>query len=226
MAQKEDKKVEMTSEQFDELMNRLNRLENEKLAAQPQVNQVVSGAPQAHISPSGQLMGEQVKHDLDKSKYPDPRERLYDEKEFSRFALRDNINLYWNVFVTRYPNAFGVRVAEPRFQIEMRPRRFEADGTYQGKEWVRQVLVMHEDPDAAIETANLLGVEVPPVLDKEFLDEMRYQRCKLWLKDLLLPQPPSVTNQNNNRGEMVIGGMVVATYENAQDFNKALSEGE
>jgi hypothetical protein len=209
---KENTGVTLTKEQFDALMNRINKLENEK------VTQPVAQGPV--VTASG-VVGTKEKYPVNKSLYEDPRERLYDEKRLSRFNLRENYTLYWHIDISRYQTAQGLWFQEPRFELELRRKDLDEDGNSKG-EFVIQKFVGHEDYDAAVDIAQALGIEVDPDFSKQFIDEMRYHQMRLWLEELFFP-PKEIKSQNTGKHERVVGGKVVTFYENPKELNRDIS---
>lgn len=212
--------VTLTQDQFNEIMSRLNAAEN-KLANQPQTTSAPQSASQAQLTPQG-VRGIQEKFPTNKALYQDqdPRERLMSEKEFSRFNLKENYELFWNIEITRYQTAQGLWLQEPRFELELRKKAFDDDGNVRGA-WQIQKLVVHEDYDAAVDIAIALGIDVDPEMKVEFINEMRYQQFKLWLSDLLFPKK-TVKTANTGIKQEVVNGTAVTFYENPKDLNKEL----
>lgn len=210
------KRVSMTQDQFNELMNRLNKLETEKATAPTPPSEGAS------ITAGGQIIGVKEKYPINKAMYAhvNPIERLFSEPKLSRFAPRENYNMYFSVQTTRYQNAQGIHMAEPRFELELRKKVLEDDGTQKG-EYVIGKYISHEDYDAAIDIAQSLGVEIDPNFGKEFIDEMRYQQFRTWVEEQFY-QPKPIQQSNGGRKEMVVGGKVVTFYENPKDLAKEL----
>lgn len=206
--------VEIPADKLDELMKRLERLEAEKQQ---------SAVQSPTISKSGHIVGIQEKFPTNKAMYLhlDPRERLFNEPEFQRFAPRDNFSLYWDIKTTTYENKQGIHYSEPRFELEIRRKQLNDDGSVAG-EYVLGKHISHEDPDAAIELAQALNIDVDPQLGTDFLDEMRYQVWKMFVKELFYP-PKQIQQVNGGKKEMVVGGRVVTFYENPRDLNSDLS---
>lgn len=207
--------VTIPKDKFDELMARLDRIEAKKQQtyrpAEPSINQ------------SGQVIGIKEKYPTNKALYLhlDPRKRLFSEPEFARFAPEQNYSLYWDVKISTYDTAQGVKMSEPRFELEVRRKQLDEQGNILG-EYVLGKHVSHEDYDAAVELALTLGMDVDPSMGVEFLDEMRYQNWKMFVKELFFP-PKSIAQSNNGKKEMVVGGRVVTFYENPKELNKDIS---
>lgn len=209
---KSDKKtVEIPEDKLNYILEELNRLKQQQ-PAQP--------LQQATVTNAG-VQGTTEKYSTNKNLYSDPRERLFNEPEFQRFAIKDNYSMYWDILITRYQTAQGLWFQEPRFELELRRKDLDEEGNVK-REYVIQKLVAHEDFDAAIDIAKAVGVEIDDSMSKEFIDEMRYQTFKMWLKELFFP-PKTIQQVNNGRTEAVIGGTVVTVYENPSDLNRHLS---
>lgn len=207
--------VEIPAEQLSELMARLDKLEAEKKQSyQP---------TQAQISPTGQIMGIQERYPISKALYVhlNPIQRLLNEPAWKRFALEDNYHLLWDVFTTTYTTSTGVKMSEPRFELEIRQKQMDEDGNVIGEYQIGKH-VRHEDYDAAVELALSLGMEVDPNMGVEFLDEMRYQDWKMFINEIFFP-PKAISQSNNGKKEIVVGGKVVTFYENPKQLNKDIS---
>lgn len=210
------KQVSMTQDQFDQLMNRLNKLEQEKATAPTPPSE------QATISAGGQIIGVKEKFPINKALYAhvNPIERLFSEPRLTRFAPRENYSMYFSVQTTRYQNAQGVHMAEPRFELELRRKLLDDDGSQKG-EYVVGKFVTHEDYDAAIDIAQSLGLDIDPNFGREFIDEMRYQQFRTWVEEQFF-QPKPIQQVNGGKKELVVGGKVVTFYENPKDLTKSL----
>lgn len=208
--------VEIPEDTLKELMDRLAKLEAEKASRPAEPTQ------QATINSMGQVQGVREKYTINKAAYAhiDPRERLFDDPKLSRFAPRENYNLYWRVDTSRYQNAQGIWMAEPRFELELRRKALDDDGNVIGEYHVNK-LVSHEDWDAAVDIANALGLDIDPNMGKDFIDEMRYQNFRMWLEEQFF-QPKPIQRVNGGMKETVVGGKVVTFYENPKDLNKNL----
>lgn len=211
------KTVEISEDTLKELMERMAKLEAEK-ASRPA--ETAPGQPT--ITQNGQIQGVREKYTINRAAYAhvDPRERLFDEPKLSRFAPRENYTMYWNILTTRYQNAQGLWMAEPRFELEVRRKALDDEGNITG-EYSLGKLVSHEDWDAAVDIANSLGLDIDPAMGKDFIDEMRYQNFRMFVEELFY-QPKPIQQVNGGKKEMVVGGKVVTFYENPKDLNKDL----
>lgn len=164
----------------------------------------------------GSLIGSFEKYDLTPTNYPDPRDRLSQERRLDRFAFDINYELFWDIGISSYENIEGVRVKEPKFTLalgrklydeESGERRLNKDGDPMG--YIICRLIMHEDPEAALAIAQEQGIDIDETNEKAFLNEMRYLRMKDWLIECFYPAPKKNTGAVK---EMAIGGKIVETY--------------
>lgn len=208
--EKQEPQVTIPESQLNELLERMAKLEAQK-DYQPQ---------KATISPTGQVIGIQEKFPINKGLYLhlDPRERLMSEPQLKRFALDENYSLYWDVFVSTYTTSSGVKMSEPRFELQIRQKEFDDDGNETGEYQIAKH-VSHEDYDAAVELALSLGMDVDPQMGVDFLDEMRYQNWKMFIMEIFYP-PKTIKVTNSGKKEMVVDGRVVTFYENPKDLNR------
>lgn len=208
--------VEIEESTLKEILDRLKTLEAEK-ATRP-----TAPTQEPTISQSGHVQGIKEKYTINKAAYAhvDPRARLFKEPKLSRFAPEENYSMYWRVDNTRYQNAQGLWMAEPRFELEVRRKVLDDDGSVKGEYQVGK-LVSHEDWDAAIDIANSLGLEIDPNMGKEFIDEMRYQNFRMFVEELFFA-PTAIKQVNGGKKEMVVAGTVVTFYENPKDLVKDL----
>lgn len=209
--------VEIPEDTLKVLMDRIAALEAEK-ATRP-----AEALGQPTINNMGQVQGVREKYTINKAAYShvDPRERLFDEPKLSRFAPRENYSMYWGILVTRYQNAQGIWMAEPRFELEVRKKVLDEDGEPTGREYLLGKMVSHEDWDAAVDIANSLGMDIDPAMGSAFIDEMRYQNFRMFVEELFF-KPKPIQQVNGGKSEMVIGGTVVTVYENPKDLAKDL----
>lgn len=209
--------VEIPEDTLKVLMDRIAALESEK-ATRP-----VEPLGQPTINNMGQVQGVREKYTINKAAYQhvDPRERLFGEPKLSRFAPKENYSMYWKVLVTRYQNAQGIWMAEPRFELEVRKKVLDDDGTATGKEYQIGTMVSHEDWDAAVDIANSLGLDIDPSMGPAFIDEMRYQNFRMFVEELFF-KPKAIQQINGGKTETVIGGTVVTVYDNPKDLDREL----
>lgn len=155
------------------------------------------------------VVGSITKFTVDPKAYPDPRERLAKEPKLARFAFGENFELTWNVTVAGSPNGYetkeGVRVKEPKFQIELWAKDIGDAGDIKGKYLVCRG-IFFEDPQAAIFVAGENGLSVTDENEQEFLDEMRYIRIRDWLMEAFYPPK---AQEKVEKKEVAIGGKLV-----------------
>lgn len=209
-----EKKVEISEDKLNYILEELNRLKSERQ------NQPQQPLQQAQMGTHG-MVGTTEKYSTNKSNYADPRDRLFNEQEFQRFAIKDNYELTWDILVSRYQTAQGLWFTEPRFEMELRRLDLDEEGNIKRK-YLVQKYIKHEDFDAAVDIARALGMEIDDTMSKPFIDEMRYQDIKMWLRELFYP-PKTIQSSNSGRTEAVIGGTVVTVFENPTDLNRELS---
>lgn len=207
----EPKTVEISEDKLNYILEELGRLK---------ANNQNQPLQQATLGAKG-VVGTTEKYSTSKNLYEDPRERLLNEPDFQRFAIRDNYEITWEILVSRYQTAQGLWFTEPRFELELRRLDLDEEGRTKRK-FLIQKYVKHEDFDAAIDIAKALGIEIDDSMSKEFIDEMRYQDIKMWLRDVFFP-PKTITASNSGQTQAVINGTVVTVYENPKDLNRELS---
>lgn len=171
---------------------------------------------------SNGVQGRIFKYPVEKSFYPDPTERLYEEKRLTRYNLRENFVFDWDVEGVEYEK-YGVTYAEPRFTVRLFRRLFEEDGvTPSGKVALVNRAIMHEDEVVARHAADRLGISDTFDSHQDMLNEMRYHRFRQWLLDLFTP--PQVEQHNQQATQMVIDGKVVEVFDTEVLIDKGAAE--
>lgn len=219
---KEDKvenKVELTQEQFQELMQRLAKVESTSRESTP-------GKPQeVQLNDLGRAVGVLQKYSVDARDYDDPRPLLMDLPELQRFAFKENYFLLWDVEQLMYETKFGTSYSVPKFILKLYKRLYEDDGTPtpdidratgqqrlddQGKPMFRSYLVQRftttTDPNAAVSEARRMGISIENANTREFLDQMRFLEYKNWLLEVFQPKKPTTARRTEN---MVVGSTQV-----------------
>jgi hypothetical protein len=158
----------------------------------------------------GGVQGIQYKYPVEKSYYPDPTERLYDEPSLKRFAMRENFLFKWDVVGEVYEKA-NITYSEPRFSVELFRRLFDDDGTPTGKMVLVNRQFQMEDELTARIAADKLGLTNTFERFEDLMTEMRYYRIRRWLLGIFTP--PSVNAFKKRSTTMVIGGKVVEVYD-------------
>lgn len=219
---KEDKvegNVVLTQEQFQELMQRLAKVESTSRESTP-------GKPQeVQLNDLGRAVGVLQKYSVDARDYDDPRPLLMDLPELQRFAFKENYFLLWDVEQLMYETKFGTSYSVPKFILKLYKRLYEDDGTPtpdidratgqqrlddQGKPMFRSYLVQRftttTDPNAAVSEARRMGISIENANTREFLDQMRFLEYKNWLLEVFQPKKPTTARRTEN---MVVGSTQV-----------------
>lgn len=212
-------KVELTQEQFQALMERLNKLESSKTESLD-----VKANQQPELNQLGRAVGIMQKYSVDPRDYEDPRDELMNLAELERFAFKPNYYLGWDVEQTQYETKYGTSFSEPRFEIRLYKRLFEEDGSptpkvdnagnpvldEQGRPQFKSYLVkkgyFFEDPAASVKEAQQLGLPITNANSKDFLEQMRKLRYKTWLLEVF-NKPKSA--DTTRRESMTIGSSIV-----------------
>lgn len=202
---KAKKDVTLSQEQFDNLMNRLNSLEENK-------TQTVTQEPtRPPVDQFGKPTGIIQKYSVDPAHYKDPRKALSLLKELERVAFDVNYMLDWEVQQLIYETKFGTSFSEPKFTLVLYRRMFDEDGNPTDKRMLIQRGIFFEDPAASIKEAVDMGLPVDNANSSEFLESMRFERYKRWLLDIFNPKKLGSTKRKVT--EQVIGGKVVEVEE-------------
>lgn len=208
----------LTAEQKDQmllqLLSKVTDLENSRtvpMSADKALDQTAQmQGYDINVGKNG-VQGRVFKYPIEKSFYPDPTERLYDEPLLRRFNLRDNFYFDWEVEGVEYEK-YGVTYAEPRFIVRLFRRMFEDDGlTPSGQLALINRQIQHEDEIAARTAAGKLNMTDSFESFQEMMDEMRYYRIRQWLLDLF--SPVKVHTHNKQATTMVIDGKVVEVFD-------------
>ena len=170
---------------------------------------------------NGQLTGTLDRFSVKKSDYEDFTLRLGDEPQLKRFGFKENFELTWKWEVVRYQTIDKFWMQEPKITIDLNRRIYDEEtGVLTPGRYKEFRIVIHEDPDAAIQIARMNGLDVPedPEHEAKFLNEMRYLQVRDWLIECFMPKRP--TNQSNRR-EMVVNGKLVEYFEtNSENSSK------
>jgi tetrahydromethanopterin S-methyltransferase subunit G len=178
--------VTIDEDKFNQLMDRLNKLEDSR-------TKTVSEAADSGFDKFGKPMGMIQKYSLDASHYANPIERLLATPELQRYALKENYELTWLVDQTIYETKFGTTMADPKFNLTLKKKIYDASGELTDRKIIVQTGVFFEDPAASIQEALQLGLPIDDVNSPEFMEQMRYLRFKQWLVDIFNPQLPKST---------------------------------
>lgn len=162
----------------------------------------------------GEALEEFERYSLDPQDYPDPTNRLSKESRLVAVNFLYNYELDYTVGRSRYQTATGRWTIEPKFQIQLNRIKLDDEGAQTSKRYMLRRIIFHEDPDAAIVVAHENGIEVDKDNHKQFLDEMRYIRCRDWLFDIFWPKPAQPQEQIT---EEVIGGTIVQVFTKSSE---------
>jgi hypothetical protein len=195
--------VTISKSEFSDLLKTVAELKSQ--LAQPNHYQPLQ---QAQVTSQG-LVGVQEKYSTTQ-KYPDPTERLKQEKRLAPFAFDYNYDLTFTINTSQYKTQEGIMVKEPKFEIKLLGVKLDEEGEQTNQRYIIRQLVFHEDPEAAITIAQEQGIQVDEENETDFLNEMRYLRCKAWLMDIFYPPKPKAADR---RREEVIGNQVVEVFE-------------
>lgn len=205
MTDKEKKTVTLSQDQFNTIMERLNKVEGKEASPEAVAQAFPTGVPSgSQLGPQGQVIGVVERYPVDQKHYQDPTDALYDAPELAQFALRHNYVIRWNVTPTKYQTAMGTWYIEPRFELILLRKQFDDEGNEiekvndQGQTYKPRIILgrasFFEDPPANLIEADQAGV-VPGDLDAGvFNEKMRMYRYKFWLTEKLRPRGPKKTN--------------------------------
>ena len=207
MSNSEDSKKSVTldEETFQQLMNRLNKLESMGTQTAPQDN----GFDQ-YGKPTGVIQ----RYSIDPSYYKNPVPDLLALPELKRHGLSENYDLDWDVSQTVYETKYGTSMADPKFSLTLKRRIYGADGELTDRRILINTGIFFEDPVAAIQEATKLGLPLDKTNSPDFLSEMRFLRYKQWLMEIFNPSLPTSTKAT--RTDQVIDGKVyqIEDYSN------------
>ena len=198
--------VTISKSEFEDLLKTVTELKSQL----QQPNQFAPSQPlqQATVTAGG-LVGVQEKYSTTRD-YPSPVERLKKESRLAPFAFEYNYDLTFDVSTSQYKTLEGVTVKEPKFEVQLHGIKLDDQGEQTSQRYIIRKLMFHEDPEAALTIAREQGIDVDPVNENDFLDEMRYLRCKAWLLDIFYPPK---ADQSKKLKEEVIGNQVVQVFD-------------
>lgn len=211
-----------TQEQLQELVTRLSGGQTTDKAQAP----AFQGQGGLQTNSRGQIVGHEVKYNIDPNYYPNPIEQLLDEFDqdvrMRRHNIRENYYISWDIDSKPYDTKYGISVQEPFFHSTLYMNMFDEQGDDTGNFIVVQTLHFNEDDGIAFEFAAEQGWEVNEDTMKQIMDATRYERMKQWLTGIFYP--PRNFQPTNDASEQAIGGQVVkvVTKSNVKGFgNKA-----
>lgn len=193
--------VTLTQDQFQEMLSRIESLENQKQTTQPTQST-------AQLNSQGAVVGVIERFPVDPMYYKSPVDGLYDLPDLKRYAMRENYEIRWQVTPTKYQTANGTWFVEPRFELTLLRRMFdEEDPTLElPTKIVLGKASFFNDPPADILEASLAGVALEDLDKGEFQEKMRMYRYSFWLRERLNPRKPESTKAQSE--QRVIGGKV------------------
>lgn len=195
----------VSQEEYQALLRRFSELEAN--LRQPSPSQ--SYGPQ--VNQRGSLIGTFEKYLVDPDNYTNPAPRLLKEPKLSHLAFELNYDFEWEVKVTSYQTQDGINTKEPQFNLNLLGIiRDEDTGEATNQRYIYRKLIFHEDPQAALVVARDHGIDVASLDQVQFLNEMRYLRCRDWLLDIFFP---GKAQSKTNKREVVIGNQLVEVFE-------------
>jgi hypothetical protein len=211
--------INLTQEQFDQLINRLTVAEAAIAYRGVTPDQALDAKAEmtgAFIGPNG-IQGQIVKYNIEPDWYPDPSERILDMPELSRFAPRQNYEIKWTVTGVEYEKN-NISYAEPRFTVEIRRIMFNEYGEPTTQRAIVGRHIQHEDENVTRMVARDMGFQ--DLDERKLRDEVRFQRIRRWVLDMLTPmrQPDRVDNVI----EMAIDGKVIPVIDISTNADKAV----
>lgn len=164
----------------------------------------------------GGVQGLVYKYPVEKSFYPDPTERLYNDERLKRFAMRENFYFKWDVEGETYEK-YGITYTEPRFVVELYRYMFDEDGNSTGQMFLVNRQFQHEDELVARIAADRLGYTFDT--HEELLNEMRFWRIHQWLMGVFSPQ--KIDTYQKRTTTMVIDGKQVEVTDTQDVVDQA-----
>lgn len=198
-----DTKVELTQDQFQTLMNRLNKLEDSR-------TEIRTEAPQS-IDATGRPIGIMVKYSVDPAHYKDPRESLYDMPKLRKYALKDNYMIDYELEQQVVDTKYGTTYLHPKFILKLWKKMFDDEDNPTDKRFLIQTGIFFEDPETSIKEALSLGLPVEEANESDFLEKMRFYRYEQWLLDIF--NPKRLTSTKPKVRDEVIAGKVYQVEE-------------
>lgn len=161
------------------------------------------------------IRGTRIKFSLDPKNYPTKEEifeKLLQEAKLTIQGFgRDWWDINYEIGKVNYETKDGINTTEPKFRVELIRIIPDEEGMPSKKRYVIHKLTLFEDPDAAIQVANQMGIDVPDFLEKDFLDEMRYIRIRDWIAESFYKPRP--TQPRTNMREQVVENRLVNVWE-------------
>jgi len=210
--------ITLTTDQFNDLVNRLSSGTVTDKTPAPSLTPGIG----LQLNPQGQMVGTFTKFNISPDYYPDPREQLLDEPRLSRFSMRENYFITWDIDSKPYETKSGISTQEPTFHVTLYQNMFDDHGEEMDRSIVIQTLHLNEDEELAMIYASDEGLEVTPEGLRELLDRTRYARIQQWLLAIFFP--PRNFQLNVDSKEEAVGGTVVkvVTKSNVKGFGNSV----
>lgn len=170
----------------------------------------------------GQLIGTEVRWNIDPDYYPNPIDKLLDEFDtdprMRRFNMRENYFITWDIDSKPYDTKYGVPVQEPFFHVTLYMNLYDDEGYEVNRAVLVQTLHFNEDQQIALQLAAENGWNVTEDNVREVMDQARYERVKQWLLGIFFPEKNFQPSEDAK--EEAIGGQVVkvVTKSNVKGF--------
>lgn len=216
--------VETPQDNMADLVLKLMREVEDLKRANPNVAVTPEAAVETLAQMNGQtpsigsqgVQGRVFKYPVEKSFYPDPTERLYNDERLKRFAMKENFYFKWDVEGETYEK-YGITYTEPRFVVELWRYLLDDDGNQTGQMALINRQFQHEDEFIARVVADKMGLSFDS--HEELLNEMRYQRIRTWLLGVFSPQKVNAYQRKSRT--MVIDGKVVEVTDTEEVVEQA-----
>jgi hypothetical protein len=187
--------VTLTTNQYEELMARLQKLEQEPTQT---VDQHLEGPQTISVNQHGQSVGIVTKYPVDPSLYPNPTDDLYDIPEIQFRAPRENVKFVWNVSGQVYETKFGTNVQEPFFRLDVFRLDRDEDGQIKPGAFRIGRLVFNEDETTAYQIAQDMKLNISMTDMREIMNIARFERIKQFILPLFLGHKIPVLQDNSS----------------------------
>lgn len=212
--------VTLSNEQFQELMNRITQAEAAAFRSGATPDQKLEAKAEltgARLGVNG-VQGVVQKYNVEASWYPDPSERILNMPELARFAPHQNYEVKWVVDGVEYEKA-NITYTEPVFKVSILRVMFDDNGMPTNQRAIVGRHIQLEDENVARWVGKEMGLNIED--ERAFMDEIRFQRIRRWVLDLLTPQRQQ--DRVESISEMVIDGRVVPVMEVETNADKAIN---
>lgn len=212
--------INLTQEQFDQLLNRIAVAEAaiaNKSIAPEQAIQAKAEMQGVSMGRNG-LQGIIYKWPIEQDYYPNPAERILNMPELSRFAPHQNYEVKWEVSGVEYEKA-NINYAEPRFKVQILRVMFDDMGQPTNQRAIVGTHYQHEDENVVRMIARDMGLDTSD--ERALMDEVRFQRIRRWVLDLLTPYRQA--DKVESITEMVIDGKVIPVIDVSTNADKQVA---